>query len=85
MPIRTLKEPTRPPSKPMFQFMHYSLIMLPSGETAGVHESRAPGRLNFIRWRLTFLGPLYGTFFMLLRILRSCLYFWKSLHPDSRL
>jgi len=24
--------------------MHYALIMLPSGETAGVHESRAPDR-----------------------------------------
>ena len=28
---------------------------------SGVHKPRSPGRLQFVRWRLIFVGPHYGT------------------------
>lgn len=49
---------------------------------SGTHKS---GRLNFVRWRLLFVGPQYESCLIssLLapRILRRLLDFWKFLHP----
>ena len=49
----------------------------------------SPGRLNFVRWRLVFLGAPYATCFALPfllapRILRCFLDFWKNLWPRGQ-
>ena len=45
-------------------------------DISAVRKSRSPGRLNFLRWRLIFLDPQYGTCIVAPKILRRLLHFW---------
>jgi hypothetical protein len=41
--------------------LHLAPRLRMCADISAVHKSRSPGRLNFVRWRLIFLDPQYGT------------------------
>jgi hypothetical protein len=42
----------------------FKIYLMLSSHIPAVHKSRDPGLLKFVRWRLIFVGPQYGTCFV---------------------